>query len=1329
MKTYQLLDFERFEQQRLWNEIVRRLHADDSLSHDALLLGNYTIGGATVDALLVCPKGVVVMALLGLHGTVVAEEQSAWTYGSRTVEAKGMCRNTYQQMRQQCQQVAAGLWKLLGKDVGHLVRACVVLNDDTVVENRLSGASGQWLCCLQVGSLSQWLDGMVDAPEAAMDAVAAQLVRNAEQASASVEVWSPATDNLLECGQECYDQLLALMTAEDSVRNRYPALRELMRRVVEMGVSKSRLQFKGLFAKLDYIIKENQIPANVAQQIQSSRKMLEHVSERSDEELNASFRHDVKAVAQLIAHLPGQGDVPAELQMLLPEEERVSRWGAVDTHVVRCLVEAWDDTYIYATEDQQVTRLKVCYGQANQYLTRGGVGDWGYLRDMLSVGCVLNLVRVRMEEGVCLPELIIYEPDYLLNITTVAGCFESYAESPLVNLINKIKPQPNTGAIHLGNLAGQYLDDTIHNRHVGLADSYVHFLRDNALGIATCADTDSPAQESRFVASAQQQLENISNLIGQDLPQTVKNYDSRKVVLEPTFVSEVLGLQGRMDFFLELPTGESLIIEQKSGKGAWNPRAKDPQVPEVQEKHWVQLILYRAVMTYEFRRYDKQQQIFLLYSKYAKGLVAPGGSPDLLLRAIKLRNQLAWSEINYAEEGLRLLERLTPEVLNRKGVSGKLWEQWTRPELDALLSPMHAASSLERAYYFRMMQFLQKEQLLAKVGSRGREESGFASKWLDSRDDKLATGNLYDQLTIGHCEMEDGAVVALRMQFAQRKDNDNSNFRLGDIVMLYPYLDGQEPLACTQMVTRGSIRAIDPDGLEVVLNYPQTNPDIFYRPDGYHWAVEHDMFESSNNRLYGAMHSMFSAPKLRRDLLLGQCQPRVDVALDIKGSYGSFDTLVRRTKQARDLFLIIGPPGTGKTSYGLLNLLQEELLEDGSSILLLSYTNRAVDEICGKLVEQDIDFMRIGSELSCDKRYHDHLFAHRVSQVRHEVEVRELVAGCRVFCATTTTMNTHAELFRLKQFDLAIIDESSQILEPQLVGLFCAMYGTEPAVKRWVLIGDHKQLPAVVQQSPEESMVTDPELLAIGLTNCRLSLFERLLAGFKTADGYDPRYVYMLQKQGRMHEEIADFASLAFYDHLLQVVPLPHQTAPCRAASSSPLSQLITGQRIAFVESQRPEHFVMAKSNDVEARMIAEMVVEIYQLNKDAFDPDQTVGVIVPYRNQIATIRNAIDQYGIAPLHQITIDTVERYQGSQRDYIIYGFTVTERYQLAFLAGNRFVEDGHLIDRKLNVAMTRARLHLIMVGYAPLLLQDPLFNQLIQYLKDKQAYYRQNYQLV
>ena len=128
---------------------------------------------------------------------------------------------------------------------------------------------------------------------------------------------------------------------------------------------------------------------------------------------------------------------------------------------------------------------------------------------------------------------------------------------------------------------------------------------------------------------------------------------------------------------------------------------------------------------------------------------------------------------------------------------------------------------------------------------------------------------------------------------------------------------------------------------------------------------------------------------------------------------------------------------------------------------------------------------------------------------------------------------------------------------------------------------------------------------------------------------------------------------------------------------------------------------------------MADLLHRVYrQYGEKRFEPYHTVGVIVPYRNQIAMIRREIARLDIPALEKISIDTVERYQGSQRDVIIYSFTVQRPYQLDFLTANSFVEDGCTIDRKLNVAMTRARKQLLMTGKAEILRRNEIFAKLI-----------------
>ena len=384
-------------------------------------------------------------------------------------------------------------------------------------------------------------------------------------------------------------------------------------------------------------------------------------------------------------------------------------------------------------------------------------------------------------------------------------------------------------------------------------------------------------------------------------------------------------------------------------------------------------------------------------------------------------------------------------------------------------------------------------------------------------------------------------------------------------------------------------------------------------------------------------------------------------------------------------------------------------------MLLLSYTNRAVDEICGMLEENHLDYLRIGQEFSCDARYRPHLIKYAVEELPLLAQIKEKIRNTRIFVATTTAMQSNATLFNLKHFDLAIIDEASQILEPNIVGLLCG-HNHEPYIRRFILVGDHKQLPAVVQQDPSESEVEEPTLRAICLDNCRNSLFERLLRWERKVGRSN--FIGILRKQGRMHPDIAEFPCKMFYRHeQLEAVPLKHQLESCLSytlTAEDSLDEQLKAHRVIFLPSKgcRQPH-LSDKVNTEEAALVSDLLRRIRRFYGRRFDPRKTVGVIVPYRNQIAMIRQEIARLDIPELEQVSIDTVERYQGSQRDVIIYSFTIQHQYQLDFLTSNTFVEDGRLIDRKLNVAMTRAREQLILTGNPETLSLNPTFKMLME----------------
>lgn len=976
---------------------------------------------------------------------------------------------------------------------------------------------------------------------------------------------------------------------------------------------------------------------------------------------------------------------------------------------MRVSVVRWDDEYIYAHPSTDASdEMVIAYAR----LSDGS--DGSYLASLLSEGCQVNLIEPTESEGVWHARLLIYEPDYLVDVTSIASCCESYSHSHLLHLLGKLRPSASTEAILLGHFAGQLLDEEVHGLYgASYRDSVLAFFKQHLLQLLM-ADVSGD-----FHNQARMQKEHIHHAINDMLPRMAPVYNADEVILEPSFISEMLGIQGRMDL---LQMDYSLLIEQKSGRCGWPQRS--PDIPVEQAKHYMQLMLYRAVVIYNFHEHylsnGGQVHSFLLYSKYPQSLLPLGTSEELLSEAMKIRNHIVWAEHYYAQGGIDSLFDMEAEDFNEYGLSTPLWTRYQKPQLEDLLRPIKDADTMERAYYHRFATFVAREHMYAKVGSAATGEHGYASKWRDTLEAKYDKGDIYDHLRLlSPSEEHEGRVECLQLALADGYDMQACNFRVGDIVVLYSYESGSVPDARRGILFRCTLSAMSDDTLTLMLRAPQSDARVFLRDAHKEWAVEHDFMEASFASQYRALHAFLSMPRERRDLVLLRRHPSVDVSRHLVGSYGEFDEVVLRAKRARELFLIIGPPGTGKTSYGLMSVLREELASDAAaSVLLLAYTNRAVDEICSKLVGAGLDFIRLGNSYSCPSEYHPYLLDAVVGDTLSLAHLRGRIGDARIVVATTTAINAHIGLLGLKSFSLAIVDEASQILEPHLLGVFAARHGSSSSVGRVVLIGDHKQLPAVVKQPVAESQVDDPLLHEALLTDCRQSLFERLLKRYR----HDADVTYMLCRQGRMHRDIARFPSDTFYHgQLTEVTSEQHAALPPIASDAGAYGPLFSC-RVAFVNSPCPASATASKVNASEAALIAAIAHHTARRYGEEFSPATTLGVIVPYRNQISAVRHALATYGIPQLADITIDTVERYQGSQREVIIYGFTVQHPSQMDFLTESTFMDEDTLVDRKLNVVMTRARQHLFLVGHASLLATNPIFANLVQFVRDGGGYF-------
>ena len=1128
---------------------------------------------------------------------------------------------------------------------------------------------------------------------------------------------------------ELFTRIADILTAPSEAQARI--MHETLVIACYEGLKETKHGFGNLSSQVEALCRLHHIaPKDVV----AIHKMRRH-SNSAAPILPDDIAYDCRALALFVSAV-FQEAIPDTLVGKLPTHGRITENIQIANYrYIRCIVRAWDEQTIQVAvinQDSSEELLTVDYMNTAEYV------DFSYLRSLLREGMQLNLLDCTVTRKKVIPRLIVVEPDYLVDISSIANCFESYGHHPLLFTVKRMGERPNNKHIVLGNFAGSALDDIInHPTDYTIKDTFRSNFREKALDFATCPDFNAV----EFKQAAEQQVANIQEIVNE----LFQSFEREKAILEPSFVCERLGLQGRIDL---MTTDLKLLVEQKSGKNIFIERQyKNPHGSLHVEKHYVQLLLYYGILQYNFQLNPKDAHIELMYSKYPlpNGLLEVEPLQKLIREAIKFRNQAVATEYWMAENGFhRLLPLLTPQVLNVEKQNDAFYQRYLLPQLTEVLAPLHRLSELERAYFTRMMTFVIKEQLVSKVGAQEGVGNSNADLWNMPLAEKKDTGNIYTELTITDksCSSSFNGYDTITLNVPQQGIDFLPNFRRGDMVYLYAYKKNEEPDVRKSILFKGSLQEIHTSSIVVHLNDGQQNPNLIA---GEYFALEHAGSDIGGTSAIRSLYTFITSDVERRQLLLGQRAPRADKSLVLSRSYHpDYDEIILKAKQAQDYFLLIGPPGTGKTSQALQYLVLEQLAEKPkvqstnpndhspkvngqSSILLLAYTNRAVDEICNMLSEHELDYIRIGNEYSCDPKYSDHLLQEVLDENTTLNSIKSTLAEARIIVATTSTMNSRSALFNIKHFDLVIIDEASQILEPNIVGILTARQEEGRAIDRFILVGDHKQLPAVVQQQGEADVEETSSVLEnIHLSSCANSLFERLILTERAAGRTD--FIGTLHKQGRMHPDIADFANRKFYaKEQLECVPLAHQLETelsYNEESEDALDNMLKAHRMIFIPSMPCKQLnISEKVNTDEARIIADLLRRLYrQMSKD-FNPQKSVGVIVPYRNQIAMIRKEIERLEIPALEGISIDTVERYQGSQRDVILYSFTIQSRYQLDFLTANTFYEEGQPIDRKLNVAITRARKQLILTGNESTLRQNQLFAELIDYIKEKDGYVR------
>ena len=1062
-----------------------------------------------------------------------------------------------------------------------------------------------------------------------------------------------------------------------------------------------RLQFTTLFARIAY----------VGHKYNFSKLLLFHihhfrmrVRRQSAEDPQETYLLGLKVVAESIAVAFDQ-EIPGEIVLLLPESKQLNlRPAEVKAFISKARVIAIEDDpekqqLIIVDEDQDRKEIRMQYGIPERNENFSSTID--RLRDTFGFPTPLNLLDVEVDqEGIYRPKGIIIQPDYLVDISGIAECFKSFGTAPLLYLLKKFLPFTSTIPLMIGNIANFFLDELMNDPEITFKELFPKVFRLSPLSFALFEDSEV----RKIMKSCQLHFVNLKRILALDLKES--DIEPEYCLLEPSFYSEKYGLQGRLDVFYINPDSgkQSAIVELKSGK------AYMPNKHGISQNHYTQTLLYDLLVKSVFKDRIAPAN-FILYSGVEQRQLrfAPVIKAQQM-EALQIRNQLVAFErglSNMKKAGLgerTILDLLRPESIPKaKG--------FVQRDLSLFGKVFGSLDDVERKYFIGFSSFIAQEQQLAKTGVQGLSTvKGLAALWLKSFEEKQNDFEIVSHLQID--KNESGAEPPIIEFKKTAETSDLANFRDGDMAILYPFRKADDNVLNNQ-IFKCTIVHISKTEVIVRLRYRQFNTELFDE-ENILWNLENDLLDSGFTGMYRGLFQFAQFPKYKKDLLLTREAPSQPATEAIKAPTELTEEqqhIFKKLLSAKDYFLLWGPPGTGKTSMMLKHIVAYLLNQTDENILLLAYTNRAVDEICEAIEQIDKfirnEYLRIGSRFSTAMPFRDQLFDHKIAKVKNRKELREVIDGHRIFVGTVSSILGKQELLRLKKFNRVIIDEASQILEPMLVGLL-------PLFERFVLIGDHLQLPAVVMQDHETSDIEDTELKQLGLDNLRNSLFERL---YKRCLEENWHWAFaQLSHQGRMHEEIMAFPNEQFYQQQLKVLPPPlgaRQLRPLNytlPTDADALEQLLSKQRFIFLASKTDELSRTKKTHLHEAQLILRIIHSfrrIYAASGMEFSAS-SIGVITPYRAQIAQIKTVLQANNVDDI-ELTIDTVERYQGGARDIILISLCANHYSQLESLVS--LSSEG--VDRKLNVAVTRARAQLVIVGTPEVLRYNTLYKKLIE----------------
>lgn len=483
--------------------------------------------------------------------------------------------------------------------------------------------------------------------------------------------------------------------------------------------------------------------------------------------------------------------------------------------------------------------------------------------------------------------------------------------------------------------------------------------------------------------------------------------------------------------------------------------------------------------------------------------------------------------------------------------------------------------------------------------------------------------------------------------------------------------------------------------------------------------------ETSYRTMFEAIEEVIRAKGNRlselRDTLLGSLSPRSREIYPIRFPWlnTTQEDAVNKVLRAKDVAIVHGPPGTGKTTT-LVEAIYETLQRE-NQVLVCAQSNTAVDWIAEKLVDRGVPVLRMGNPtrvndkmlaFTYERRFESHpaytelwsvrksiremgsrirkgdysereTARNRIGKLKDratELEIlinEDLFSGARVIASTLVSSNHRVLTGR--HFSTLFIDEAAQALE-------AACWIAIRKADRVVFAGDHCQLPPTIKCI---------EAARAGLDK---TLMEKVVVTKPTA-------VSLLKIQYRMHEDIMRFPSEWFYNHQLEAAPEVRRRGILDF--DTPMMWIDTSQ-MEFHEEFVGESF--GRINKSEANLLLQELEDyIKRIGEERIQNERIdFGLISPYKAQVQYLRNKIKGSSfLRPFRSvITVNTVDGFQGQERDVIF----------ISLVRANEDGQIGFLNDlRRMNVAITRARMKLVILGEADTLTKHPFYRKLQEFI--------------